>query len=136
MGVLEEITTLLNEIDVDNMMAAMVYPHFKVRVGVIKDRPPRHPAFNFCLDMGREDIVRALQGRTFRVNKLLFVFPERWMSVCELTKFMDALHQHPDAEAGRIKEVTIITSSPQLLTNFPAQSLRVISFNDDEVLFP
>ncbi|HUW48814.1 MAG TPA: hypothetical protein VMW36_08755 [Patescibacteria group bacterium] len=129
--IIDQIIELLADIDVDNTMAAMVYPHFKVRVGVIKRRSPAHPSFEFCLDMGREDIRRALYFRPFRSKKLLFVFPERWMSVLELNGFMDALHKHPSSIAGEIEMVDIITSSAPLMTNFPEKSMKMILFSDD-----
>lgn len=125
---MDELLKNLDDIDTENLMATVIYPRFRVRVGVIKNLPPRHQFFEDFRDLGLKDIDRVFSGGSFRGSNLCFVFPERWMSVKETVNFMQSLHNHPDALAGRITRVDLITSSAVMLTDFPNESMRVIQF--------
>jgi hypothetical protein len=106
-----------------------LYP-FKVRVGCVKRRPPRHVFFEYALEMGRLYIERILDGSSLDgAKELTFIFPERWMNVAEQQKFMYAMLKHP--EAGTIKKVDIITSSPLLISNFFREQIRILTWDDD-----
>ena len=49
---------MLGDINYDqNSKAGRLYP-FKVRVGCIRRRPPRHKFFEFILDLGRLDVEK------------------------------------------------------------------------------
>ena len=102
---------------------------FFVRVGVIKYRPPRHPFFEFILNVGMSDVVNVLKQNSFSGKDILsFVFPERWMSVHERYRFMSDLCKHP--EVSKIKQVDILTSDPVLVGNFLKEQIRIITFDD------
>jgi len=84
-----------------------LYP-FKVRVGVVKYRPPRHEFFEIILNMGYTNIDPILYHKKFNPPPTLnFVFPERFM--------MD-----------------IITSNPMIIGNFKKEMIRVIQWPDDD----
>jgi hypothetical protein len=106
-----------------------LYP-FKVRVGVIKYRSPRHKFFEYIRDMGSGDIDRVFDCRSFRNKDLVFVFPERWMSVHEQRNFMHYLNKHPDADS--LESVDVITSSPIMIGDFAHEMIRIITWPDEE----
>lgn len=113
-------------------MSRSSYPHFHVRVGVLYRRPPRHPAFEYVLEMGSALIPNVLAHRPLRnCDNLAFVFPERHMNVVEQREFMHQLNSHPDATAGKIKTVDILTSSPLIIGDFLRDQLRILQFEDD-----
>lgn len=113
-----------------NELTKVVYPHFQVRVAVIKARPPRHPAFDEIRDIGAGFLQHIFDGTKFRSNpNLILVFPERWMSVNETRLLMDKLHNHPQVK--ELKSVSIVTSSPVILTDFFAENMKIITFPDD-----
>jgi hypothetical protein len=108
------------------------YPHFTVRVGVIYRRPPRHPYFEFTREMGSGLIPAVLAHRPLRdPADLAFVFPERHMNVAEQQQFMSRLNGHPDALAGKIKSVDLLTISPLIVGDFLREQIRIIRFDDD-----
>lgn len=110
--------------------AGKLYP-FKVRVGCVKRRPPRHNYFEYIIDVGRVYIKRILDGSSLNGTKeLTFIFPERWMNVLEQQQFMSAILKHP--EVGTIKKVDIITSSPLLISNFFREQIRILTWDDDK----
>jgi hypothetical protein len=116
---------MLGDID-DNDL----YP-FKVRVGVIKYRPPRHEYFEFFNQMGKPYIDPILYHKKFNPSKILtFVFPEAWMSVHEERMFMYRLRRHP--EVSKIKLVDILTKSPMIIGDFRREMIRVITWPDDD----
>jgi len=107
-----------------------LYP-FKVRVGCVKKRPPRHDYFQYILEMGRMNIERILDGSSLNdAEELTFIFPERWMSVHEQQKFMYAMIKHP--ESNSITKVDIITSSAVLISNFYNEQIRILTWEDDK----
>lgn len=109
--------------------AGKLYP-FKVRVGCVKRRPPRHKFFSYILDMGQSNIDKIFNEGPFNSNSLSFVFPERWMGVAEQQAFMYCLKQHP--QANKLIQVDIITSSPLLIGDFMREQIRIISWDDDD----
>jgi hypothetical protein len=108
--------------------ASKLYP-FRVRVAVIRRRPPRHPFFEYLVDMGRGAIEDVLEQRPLK-GPLTFVFPERWMGVAEQQAFMALLSNHPDA--AKIKDVAIVTSCPLIVGNFMRTQVGIISWPDDD----
>jgi hypothetical protein len=112
--------------------ARQTYPHFTVRVGIMYRRPPRHPYFEFTREMGSALIPDVLAHRPLRnPGDLAFVFPERHMNVAEQREFMSRLNGHPDAKAGRIRSVDLLTASPLIVGDFLAEMIRIIKFDDD-----
>ena len=99
-------------------------------MGVIKYLPPRHEFFEFFVDLGRMSITKVFEHEPFLTTDLVFVFPERWMSVQEAHYFMWRLDQHPDVHGGKIENVDILTSSPHLISGCPRSSLRIITMGD------
>lgn len=106
-----------------------LYP-FIVRVGVVKMAAPRHERFEYLREMGASDIDRVFHGKPFGKDTLTFFFPERHMSVHEQYGFMSVLTRHPHVD--EITNVDIITSSPILIGNFYANSIRILTWPDDK----
>jgi len=124
-SVFEELLGDINYKDNTNL-----YP-FKVRVGVIKYRPPRHEFFEVILNMGYTNIEPILYHKKFNPPPTLnFVFPERFMSVHEQYAFMSKLKNHP--EVNQIKQVDIITSNPMITSNFKREMIRSIQWPKDD----
>lgn len=120
---------MLGDINYNDKLSLELYP-FKVRVGMPYRRPPRHPMWEYLLEMGRSDIERIFSGASFGGRAVLtFVFPERWMNVSEQRNFMYRLHRHPEAKT--IKQVDIITHSPIMLGDFTKFMIRVLIWEDD-----
>lgn len=108
---------------------AVVHPYtFPLRVIVVKDRSPRHPDFEFLLDVGRMDVERVLDGTRFIRDKLSFFMPERWMSVHEQRSFMSFMSKHPDV--GKIKGVTVVTSSAIIISDIPHEVMVIQEYGD------
>lgn len=105
---------------------------FMVRVGCVKMAAPRHERFEYFREMGSADIDRVFNGESFHLAypTLTFFFPERHMSVHEQQRFMYELARHPDADS--IERVDLITSSPLIIGGFKAQSIRILTWDDDE----
>jgi hypothetical protein len=106
---------------------------FTVRCGLVRKRPPRHEFFEFIIDMGRGNIERIMTHEPLTQSDpidLTFVFPERWMAVCEQVEFMSKLTKHPDVE--KIRSIDILTSSPMIIGNFMAAQVRILTWPDDE----
>ena len=106
-----------------------LYP-FRVRCGVVKDRPPRHEFFEYLVDIGRMDIERVLMHKPLNCPHLAFVFPERWMSVREQVQFMAKLMTHPNME--KIESLDLLTSSPMLIGHFMAQQVRILTWPEED----
>ncbi len=128
----EVIEQYFEKIPTSSKLTKIVYPHFNVRVAVIKKRSPRHPAFDLFRDMGKELLEIFLKNKPFKrmPKDVVLVFPERWLSVQESTALMKSIHNHPQAK--ELDRVSLITSSPIILTDFPAECMRILTFPDDE----
>jgi len=123
----------------DNLGGAQIeklpdYP-FHLRVLLAGPRvTPRRKSFTYWMEMGRGLIEPIIFHRPLPMAgdglALTFVFPERWMSVHEQHLFISRLEQHP--EAGRIKQVDILTQNVLIVGCLPAGALRVFSFPDDD----
>lgn len=110
--------------------AGKLYP-FKVRVGCVKRRPPRHEFFEYIREMGMPDIDKVFKNESFGGKKTLtFIFPERWMGVAEQQAFTAVLEAHPEAKT--LEQVDIITSSPLLIGSFYAEQIRILTWDDDD----
>lgn len=110
--------------------AGKLYP-FKVRVGCVKRRPPRHEFFEYIREMGMPDIDRAFKNESFGGKKdLTFIFPERWMGVAEQQAFTAVLAAHPEAKT--LEQVDIITSSPLIIGAFFSEQIRILTWEDDD----
>jgi hypothetical protein len=135
---IRNLSNILSEIfphagDVLPEQVKKVYPTFNAYISVIKARPPRHSYFEWFIDMGRGDIDSVFSGELFTKKELVFVFPERWMSVHEQRAFMNVLRNHPSQK--KIETVLIATSSPIMVSDFFKEQVRIISFNDDRMDF-
>ena len=106
-----------------------LFPFF-VRVGCVKMAAPRHPRFEYYLNFGRSDIDKVFTGEPLTGN-LLFVFPERFMSVHEQQQFMATLKKH--RAANHIDRLDLITSSPLLVGSFKREMIRILTWEDDEL---
>jgi hypothetical protein len=97
---------------------------------------PRHSIFEYFLDMGRgliEPILKheALAAHGVREGAdLLFVLPERWMSVHEQHLFLWRLKSHPDVRL--IRRVDIITQEALIVGGIPPISMRLVGFGQDD----
>lgn len=111
--------------------AKQCYPNFKVFCSVVKARSPRHPYFEYIINIGMGDIDRVFSGETFNDNILIFIFPERHMSVHEQYAFMKKLKEHPDALANKIETILILTSSPLIVGNFYKEQVAILTWDDD-----
>lgn len=125
---------------IDSMLGDINYPKdssagklfpFKIRVGCVKRRPPRHEFFDYLRDMGMPDIDKVFKNESFGGKKdLTFIFPERWMGVAEQQAFTSALKAHHEAKT--LEQVDIITSSPLLIGAFHAEHIRILTWDDDD----
>ena len=118
----------LGDISDEDSMTGDTYP-FKVRVGCVKMAAPRHERFDMMLEMGSALIDKVFNGEPFMTDSILFMFPERHMSVHEQQSFMSALTKHPDV--SKIKQIDIMTSSPLLISNFHKEMIRILTWPDD-----
>ena len=111
---------------------------FTVRCFVIRARPPRHPYFDLTREMGSGLIDKVFRnGDISRGRKdvdLAFFFPERHMSVHEQREFMNALAKHKDV--SNIAHVDLVTSSPIMISDFPAEQVRIINWPEDHGVYP
>lgn len=108
------------------------YAHteYALRVGCVKMAAPRHERFDMIREFGIVDINNLFEGREFSSSELTFVFPERYMSMHEQHAFMAALEKHP--HFSKVKKLDIITSSALILGSFRRESIRILSWEDDE----
>ena len=112
--------------------AGKLFPFF-VRLGVIKRRPPRHPYFEYIIDMGRADIEKICNKEPIDKSHLTFVFPERWLGVAEKQAFMSLITENPSVE--QIKQVDIVTNEPMIVGNFYSQQVRVVTWPEDSGVY-
>jgi len=77
---------------------------------------PRHERFDIFRELGVKYIDKALNGDSIDQEHLVFVFPERHMSVHEQRAFMYNLGRNPNVK--NIKSVDIISSSPLMVSDF------------------
>ncbi len=106
-----------------------IYPHFRVKLAIMKYRPPRHPYFEFTREMGMPNIEKVFNKEPLS-GSLTFVFPERWMSVHEQQAFMFNLTKNPTVE--KITSVNIVTSCPMLVSDFNKEAIHICTFEDDK----
>ncbi len=93
---------------------------FKMRVLIPGyDITPRNDAFEWVLDYGRGLLEPVLRHQPLMTDKISWVLPERWLSVHEQRLLIWQLLHHPDAKAGKIKTVDIITQNPLIVTDCP-----------------
>lgn len=119
--------SLLGDINPDE--AKPEYP-FGWRVGCVKMASPRHERFDIVRDLGASLIEALFCNKDLPAGKLTFVFPERHMSVHEQQAFTLALMSHKNAD--NITSIDLITSSPLIIGNFHRESIRILSWDDDE----
>ncbi len=120
----------------DDMLGSINYEdkglyNFKVRVGVVKYRPPRHEFFDNMRQMGLVNIDAVLNHKPLKnPEELTFVFPEAHMSVHEEYRFMSELNNHP--ETDKIKQVDILTKSPIMVSGFQREMIVILTWEDDD----
>lgn len=100
------------------------------RVGCVKMCAPRHPRFEWFLDIGRFAINDLFDNNTLGTDVITFVFPERFMGVHEQQHFTHAISKHKDVD--KIKQIDLITSSPLILGGFKAAQIRILTWDDDD----
>lgn len=105
-----------------------LYPFF-VRVGCVKMAAPRHPRFEYIKELGSGIIDNIFTGRELP-SFMTLVFPERHMSVHEQQQLMIAVLANPGV--SKVKQVDILTSSPLIIGNFHRESIRILTWPDDE----
>lgn len=105
-----------------------IYPHFRVKLCIMKYRNPRHEYFQFGIDMGLSNIDKVFNKEPLS-GSLTFIFPERWMSVHEQQAFMHNLTQNPTVED--ITSVDIVTGCAMLVSDFHNESIHICTFPDD-----
>ena len=88
--------------------------------------------FDFIREMGGAQIEDVFQGRPLNSEHLTFVFPERHMGVREQQAFMLKLATHPDAMAGKIKTMDMLTSSAMMISSFHREQINILSWDDDD----
>lgn len=109
------------------------YAHtdYALRVGCVKMAAPRHERFELIREMGVSDLDNLFNGLEFSSENLTFSFPERWLSVHEQQAFMYAMEKHPHFKM--VKSIDIITSSPLIIGSFRRESIRILTWDDDEI---
>lgn len=122
----DRIEEMLGDIDYDPEELGL-YP-FMVRVGCVKMAAPRHERFEYLINFGQSHVSSVFNGTPLG-SEMLFMFPERFMSVHEQQQFMSTLKKHPSAEG--FTKVDIITSSPLIIGNFMRQMIRILTWEDD-----
>jgi len=110
------------------------YP-FTVRMAVAGYRvTPRHSRFDYLLEQGRGHIEAIVKHKPLVGiscgTTLLFVFPERFMSVHEQRLFLHRLKTHPDV--AKVKGVDIVTQNPLVVGGCPNGCLKLFNFPDDK----
>lgn len=109
-----------------------VYPHFLVRCALPYRRPPRHEFFAYVLEMGSGHLDNILVHRPGTLHDTLtLVFPERHLNVSEQQQLLARLNTHPDAKAGRITCVDIVTISPLVVSSLSRDQIRICRWPDD-----
>lgn len=107
------------------------YP-FGVRVLIPGPRiTPRHKLFDYFIDLGMPHIDPIIRHQPLSIADgagLLFVLPERWMSVHEQRLLLWRLKDHPDV--AKVARVDIITQNALLVGGLDAGQVRVFNFKD------
>lgn len=122
---------MLGSINYDSLYGDLY--NFKIRLGVIKYRPPRHKFFEYMRTLGVNNIDAVLNHKPLmNPEQLIFVFPEAHMSVNEEQQFTLKLNEHPDVD--KIKQVDILTKSPILISEFYKEMMVILTWDDDKIL--
>lgn len=108
-----------------------VHTNYALRVGCVKMAAPRHERFDLIREIGLADLNNLFNGLKFSSENIAFVFPERWLSVHEQQAFMYAMENHPHFKM--VKSIDIITSSPLLIGGFRRESIRILTWEDDNM---
>ena len=102
----------------------MVKYSFDIRVVVARATPPRHPRFYPFLETGMKQVERTMEGIPLSCEKVIFYFPERWLSVVEQREFMYKLET---VNKGlNLKRVDLLTSCPVMITDFFNEQILII----------
>lgn len=108
-----------------------IYP-FGVRVLIPGPRiTPRHSMFEYFRDLGMPHIDPIIRHEPLSIDagaELLFVLPERWMSVHEQKLLLWRLKNHPDV--AKIARVDIITQNALIVGGLKAGQIRVFKLAD------
>ena len=107
------------------------YYSFGWRVGCVKMAAPRHERFDLIRELGVKFIDAVFANTDLPEGELAFMFPERHMSVHEQQSFTAALNAHKDAHG--ITCVDLITSSPLVIGSFKRDSIRILTWDDDNL---
>lgn len=114
------------------------HTEFPIRCLAIVSRPSRDDYFELFRDVGKPNIDKALYNRPGLAPKpgsvLVFVFPERHMSVGEQRNFISTLHKH--SESDNIERVDLVTSSPIILSDLFANQIMTVLWPEDDDRYP
>jgi len=99
---------------------------FDCKVIISRNIPPRDERFDYICDVGGA-IISDIFGKQEQSleGSLLFVFPERHMSVHEQRSFMCQIEDHKNRK--NLKEVCLITSSALIISAFVKECITIIS---------
>jgi hypothetical protein len=107
---------------------------FLVRILVAGYRvTPRHSVFNYFRDMGSELLPAIVRHQPLNLDEgssLLFVLPERWLSVHEQRAFLHRLKNHP--EANKIASVDIVTQEALIVGGADTNTVVLFQIADDD----
>ena len=85
--------------------------------------------FDLIRDFGSDKIDDICGDKKNSLEEnLLFVFPERYLSVHEQQSFMYNIERHKQRK--KIKEICLITSSPLVIGSFVKECITIISSSE------
>lgn len=93
---------------------------------------PRDKTFEFFLNLGKSAIIKVLFHKLIGRQHLLFVLPERWMSIHEQSQFIPQLECHPDVMSGLLTQVDIVTQNSLMVSNFYDGELAIFNMDGSE----
>jgi len=96
---------------------------------------PRHSMFDYFLDFGRGDIPKIIWNKPLTSHgdssiHLIFVLPERWLSVHEQHMFIPWIVKHHQID--KITKVDIITQEALIVGNVGRDSIMLFEIPEDD----
>lgn len=104
--------------------------------------PPRDSRFDYEREMGSQLVESVLEHRSLNVKKtkagdgqrLLFVFPERYMTTQEEYYFIPMLRKHPDVVDMKLNIIDVVTKSALIIGNFIKDDIRIVKPEGAELM--
>ena len=104
----------------------------------VRDIPPRDEMWEYEREIGMaflDDIFNLKKHNRLEAGiTLLFMFPERWLSIREQQCFVHALGEYQKKFKIRFKMVQIVTSSPLIVGDFHREQVRIVRYDDSKKL--